>query len=1196
MINVGAVTFGSGTTSLSGAVSATNSLVGTTADDAVGAGGVTALTNGNYVVRSGNWDNGAATNASAVTFGSGTTGVSGAVSDLNSLVGTTANDNVGNGGVTALSNGNYVVSSPNWDNGGVINVGAVTFGSGTTGVSGAVSATNSLVGTTANDAVGFVVPTAFSNGNYVVSSTNWDNGGVINAGAVTFGSGTTGVSGAISATNSLVGTTANDQVGIGGASPLSNGNVVVRSPLADNGTIVDAGLAHVLSPGGGGGFTNPLTFADNTAATSTITPAQITAITNTGTAVVLQANTDITLAASSNIVTNNPGGAGGAITMQAGRSVLLNSSITTDNGNLTITANDAGAQAAHRDAGAGGITMMTGTSLNAGTGTVALTVGTGVLGAAGSIAVENILAGGITLTANGALSDIGLNASGGISTTGTAVATLSAGRDIVLRGAIRAASGSLGLALNAGNEVRTPGGATLTLDGGAGGLIATVNNGKTWQNSGTITMQGNSQVHLPASGGVFAALSNNDGATLNVNSTNGFAFFSSSVLQGGIINNAGTLNLNQSTSFEAAFTNAGTGALNIAGGKLLSMQNGQTIAGSVDIGLGGTLWASERHGNNAFFNGTAITGSGTLLVETGLGPIADFSNVTASGIRLSLGSGGTANILSGSSTFGSLNLAGGTLAGAGALTLAAGTSSWTGGTMTGSGSTTLASGAILNVNSAGTLIASRVLDNLGTVNVNGGTLQVDNFASATNKGTLNIASGATLSTNSASLINASTGVLSGLGTLDLGGAARTLTNNGRIAPGTTSTTGTLTVNGNIAFGAGSSFDVRLGGAGVGQFDKLAVTGAASLNGRLNATTTGGFTPNGESFPVLTYLSRTGTFGTLNLPASFSNTYNTLDLTLTHTPGNLPASGGYFDSVEREFRGFARVEQIDTESYLDFAAGNIASRDQTILSTLASIGGSEWAWMPNYRVWEANRKVFLFPENWNAAAAQSPYSVYNWEDFFTVPLAIATQLSSQDKFADANAWSGTEFDDASARFADMLAALSPQARAWVEQEAARARASNTVSEAHLSQAVRSAGSEVNLVSITVDDLVQMIMMQISRDADEDMRQLLADMKTSLKEKATREAIEKQTAAKAPVNSQLRQEFVGKQARPTIPRSAALDDFLASQKVSYDSLGDMSQEQQLKLQMALEHKSKAESAASNVMKKTSDTESGIIRNIK
>ena len=79
----------------------------------MGRDGVSALTNGNYVVRSYNWDNG----AGAVTWGSGTAGVSGVVSSDNSLVGSTANDNVGYDGVTALTNGNYVVISPYWDNG-----------------------------------------------------------------------------------------------------------------------------------------------------------------------------------------------------------------------------------------------------------------------------------------------------------------------------------------------------------------------------------------------------------------------------------------------------------------------------------------------------------------------------------------------------------------------------------------------------------------------------------------------------------------------------------------------------------------------------------------------------------------------------------------------------------------------------------------------------------------------------------------------------------------------------------------------------------------------------------------------------------------------------------------------------------------------------------------------------------------------
>ena len=64
------------------------------------------------MVRSPDWDNGAVMDAGAVTWGSGTSGVSGTVSAANSLVGSTAGDRVGYRGVTALSNGNYVVTQP----------------------------------------------------------------------------------------------------------------------------------------------------------------------------------------------------------------------------------------------------------------------------------------------------------------------------------------------------------------------------------------------------------------------------------------------------------------------------------------------------------------------------------------------------------------------------------------------------------------------------------------------------------------------------------------------------------------------------------------------------------------------------------------------------------------------------------------------------------------------------------------------------------------------------------------------------------------------------------------------------------------------------------------------------------------------------------------------------------------------------
>jgi hypothetical protein len=150
--DMGAVTWRDGTTGTSGVVSLGNSLTGSVVDDYVGGGGVTALTNGNYVVVSPSWNSGDATvDVGAVTWGDGTSGTSGFVSLANSLTGSTANDQVGFGGVTALTNGDYVVDSPNWDSADpTVDVGAVTWGDGGEDghrLIGSISSGNSITGT-----------------------------------------------------------------------------------------------------------------------------------------------------------------------------------------------------------------------------------------------------------------------------------------------------------------------------------------------------------------------------------------------------------------------------------------------------------------------------------------------------------------------------------------------------------------------------------------------------------------------------------------------------------------------------------------------------------------------------------------------------------------------------------------------------------------------------------------------------------------------------------------------------------------------------------------------------------------------------------------------------------------------------------------------------------------------------------------
>ena len=238
--DVGAVTWGNGSTGITGVVSSTNSLVGSRWNDLVGRTGLTALTNGNYLVRSSNWDSGTPSDVGAVTWGNGSTGITGVVSSTNSLVGSGADDNVGRD-ITVLTNGNYVVRSSSWDSGTVSNVGAATWGNGSTGITGVVSSTNSLVGSSIGDGVSDSRATALTNGNYVVVTTRWDFGTVPDVGAVTWGNGSTGITGVVSSTNSLVGSTNSDLIGSTGFTELTNGNYVVASSNWDSGTVSNVG-------------------------------------------------------------------------------------------------------------------------------------------------------------------------------------------------------------------------------------------------------------------------------------------------------------------------------------------------------------------------------------------------------------------------------------------------------------------------------------------------------------------------------------------------------------------------------------------------------------------------------------------------------------------------------------------------------------------------------------------------------------------------------------------------------------------------------------------------------------------------------------------------------------------------------------------------------------------------------------------
>ncbi|MEO8063936.1 MAG: YDG domain-containing protein [Pseudomonadota bacterium] len=160
------------------------------------------------------------------------------------------------------------------------------------------------------------------------------------------------------------------------------------------GTLLLDPLNIIIDALGAATLANVDQFSDTPAVDSTISPNTITAVTNAGTAVVLQANNDITL--NSSIVSINPGGNGGALTFRAGRSIILNGSVSSDDGNISFTVNDSGADS-NRIAATDAV-FVNNSLIDAGDGTLSITMGT--KDQAGVISTGQVTAGTFNIAQN----------------------------------------------------------------------------------------------------------------------------------------------------------------------------------------------------------------------------------------------------------------------------------------------------------------------------------------------------------------------------------------------------------------------------------------------------------------------------------------------------------------------------------------------------------------------------------------------------------------------------------------------------------------------------------------------------------------------------------------------------------------------------------------------------------------------------
>src|SRR5262249_41974439 len=99
--------------------------------------------------------------------------------------------------------------------------------------------------------------------------------------------------------------------------------------------------------------------------------------------------------------------------------------------------------------------------------------------------------------------------------------------------------------------------------------------------------------------------------------------------------------------------------------------------------------------------------------------------------------------------------------------------------------------------------------------------------------------------------------------------------------------------------------------------------------------------------------------------------NALVAYILHQMRSDPATA-HIDTADKLFEYFlmdVQMEPCTQTSRIRHALSSVQLFIERCLMNLernvspASLNPAQWEWMKRYRVWEANRKVFLFPENW-----------------------------------------------------------------------------------------------------------------------------------------------------------------------------------------------------------------------------------------
>jgi len=182
------------------------------------------------------------------------------------------------------------------------------------------------------------------------------------------------------------------------------------------------------------------------------------------------------------------------------------------------------------------------------------------------------------------------------------------------------------------------------------------------------------------------------------------------------------------------------------------------------------------------------------------------------------------------------------------------------------------------------------------------------------------------------------------------------------------------------------------------------------------------------------------------------------------------------------------------------------------------------------------------------------------------------------------------------YTKLITAARPTIKTWVSATSAKYQNKELTEAVAIKEARQAVPMLGNMNDNDIEALAFMVLMQAAKSAQEDLKAVMAGVKAINAEKAKQreQAANLNKEKTATVDKSDRQNIQVKKDSPS--KFTISPEMVKKMDIQKDELGELTEEQQLKLQMYMDRQSQLEQAISNILKKIADTQNQIIQNIR